>query len=307
MPHVGIRAVASADLRRGRQPGKADPAPCPETGPFQRREGGIPVCLGTALAPSPGRTRSKRRGRFRLGARVPAGRGRPAEGFADGLDPMSATAENPSRDVSAETLAGRVGGTAPIQPLSCAKDSSHAVGTGCRRLSHPVPTDHRAGHGRQRRSAGHGTGHPTLALLTSSGTTVRSSVPSGRDAVPQRVSARIRVNGGATGHAREVPARPYCLLKPGSQRGGTRQGELPCLPRRLPDELPQSHRPNRDHPSGGFDHSRLTTSRRSGSARRPRQACWRGDTSGRTRTAVGCHGGVDAPAETVKVGLGERG
>jgi hypothetical protein len=45
------RSVVGAELRRGRQPGKADPAPRPETGPCQRSGRGIPVCLGTALAP----------------------------------------------------------------------------------------------------------------------------------------------------------------------------------------------------------------------------------------------------------------
>jgi hypothetical protein len=34
--------------------------------------------------------------------------------------------------------------------------------------------------------------------------------------------------------------------------GGTGQGELLCLPERLPDQLPQSHTPNRCHPAGRY-------------------------------------------------------
>jgi hypothetical protein len=73
--------------------------------------------------------------------------------------------------------------------------------------------------------------------------------------VPQRVSARVRGKWGVPRHACEIPARPYCLLKPGRQRGGTRQGELPRLPWLLPDGLLQSCTSNRCRPEGWFDHS----------------------------------------------------
>jgi hypothetical protein len=52
-----------------------------------------------------------------------------------------------------------------------------------------------------------------------------------------------RVNASVAGYPCGVPARPYSLVKPGKRGGGTGQGELPCIPKRLPDELPQSHAP----------------------------------------------------------------
>jgi hypothetical protein len=124
MPHAGIRSVAGADLRRGRQPGKADPIhPARKQVLFRGREEGIPVCLGTAVA-NPiivGRARGTRGGRwFRSLPAFPHDEGNRSKGSPTGWTLCLATAENPSRDVSAGMWRdGRAGRHCQVDGAGC--------------------------------------------------------------------------------------------------------------------------------------------------------------------------------------------
>lgn len=164
MPHVGIWSVGGADLRRGRPPGEADPVAQPESRVlFSGREG---VSLPASSPPWPAHHRGGGRGSERgwcssSPRAFPLDEATGRRGFADGGGPsVCQPLRTRPRDVSAETLAERAGRTASLLPLTWAEESSRALGTGWRRLSQPVPTDHQGRPRASMWSAGSRDGTP---------------------------------------------------------------------------------------------------------------------------------------------------
>jgi hypothetical protein len=153
----------------------------------------------------------------------------------------------PSRDVTAETL----GGTGRRDSTHTAAELREGlIARGRDGLPAAVPTRPTGPQGRPRTpptvAGGSRDGTPDPRTTDVIGVLLRVVGPFGEGCdAPACQCPYPGGQGDTTGHAPEVPARPHCLLKPGRQRGGTRQGELPCLPRRLPGKLPQSHASNR--------------------------------------------------------------
>jgi hypothetical protein len=167
MPHVGARSVPGAELWRGRSPGEAGPCVWVGYRSVSAAGRGHP-CLPRRRCGQPhrrGEDKGCREG-GRCSGRCPRSRRRKATGrrFADGLAPMSAHRWCPCPGMSGRNL-----GWDGIHTVVELRSRTHRVLLG--RVAVAVPTRPHGTTGlagRQRRSAGRGTGHPILALLTSS-------------------------------------------------------------------------------------------------------------------------------------------
>ena len=147
-------------------PARQTPSPGLEIGPFQQWDGGSPVCLAAVVA-NPITVAGQGEARGSVFSSLPAFP--QDEGNRPVRRRVGPHVRPPPRTrpgMSGRDLRGRAGGTASIRPLSCAEDSSRAVGTGGGGCPNPSPRQHK---GRPRASLAVGgmeDGTPILALLS---------------------------------------------------------------------------------------------------------------------------------------------